>query len=66
MALIGIDVSRYQGNIDWNQVKNSGISFAMLRGGYGQNNIDPFFHQKTSLYCANSAFQAADRHIFHN
>lgn len=48
MALIGIDVSRYQGNIDWNQVKNSGISFAMLRGGYGQNNIDPFFHQNAA------------------
>ena len=48
MALIGIDVSRYQGNIDWNQVKNSGISFAMLRGGYGQNNIDPYFHQNAS------------------
>ena len=48
MALIGIDVSRYQGNIDWNQVKNSGISFAMLRGGYGQNNIDPYFHQNAA------------------
>ena len=27
----GIDVSSYQGNIDWRQVKNSGVSFAMLR-----------------------------------
>ena len=27
----GIDVSSYQGSIDWKQVKNSGISFAMLR-----------------------------------
>lgn len=45
MVLNGIDVSRYQGNIDWDQVKNAGISFAMIRGGYGQNNIDPYFHQ---------------------
>lgn len=48
MALIGIDVSRYQGTIDWNQVKNAGIAFAMLRGGYGQNNIDPYFHRNAA------------------
>lgn len=45
MALNGIDVSQYQGDIDWNQVKNSGIEFAMIRGGFGKNNIDPYFHQ---------------------
>ena len=30
-TLRGIDVSAYQGNIDWKSVKNSGINFAMLR-----------------------------------
>lgn len=45
MALNGIDVSQYQGSIDWDKVKDSGIRFAMLRGGFGQNNIDPYFHQ---------------------
>lgn len=30
----GIDVSYYQGNIDWNAVKNSGIEFAFVRVGY--------------------------------
>lgn len=30
----GIDVSAYQGNIDWNQVKNSGISFVIIRCGF--------------------------------
>lgn len=44
MALNGIDVSQYQGNVDWNQVKGAGIAFAMLRGGYGKNNVDPYFH----------------------
>ena len=33
MALIGIDVSRYQGNIDWNKVKADGIEFAILKLG---------------------------------
>ena len=30
----GIDVSYYQGNIDWKKVKASGIEFAMIRLGY--------------------------------
>lgn len=30
----GIDVSYYQGNIDWNAVRNSGIEFAFIRVGY--------------------------------
>jgi GH25 family lysozyme M1 (1,4-beta-N-acetylmuramidase) len=33
-ATIGIDVSYYQGDIDWQQVKNAGIDFAILRLGY--------------------------------
>lgn len=31
---VGIDVSRYQGTIDWSQVAESGIDFAMIRVGY--------------------------------
>lgn len=30
----GVDVSKYQGNIDWNKVKTSGIEFAIIRVGY--------------------------------
>ena len=30
----GIDVSAFQGNIDWTQVRDSGIRFAMIRLGY--------------------------------
>ena len=32
----GIDVSKWQGNIDWQKVKNDGVQFAMLRAGYGR------------------------------
>mgnify|MGYP000281910664 CR=1 FL=1 len=31
----GIDVSKWQGEIDWQKVKASGIKFAMIRLGYG-------------------------------
>ena len=46
----GIDVSQYQGNIDWNSVRNSGVNFAILRIGYylesqGRAVIDPYFEQ---------------------
>jgi GH25 family lysozyme M1 (1,4-beta-N-acetylmuramidase) len=33
-ACLGIDVSKYQEDIDWRKVKNDGIEFAILRGGY--------------------------------
>ena len=31
---MGIDVSKHNGNIDWNAVRNSGVSFAIIRCGY--------------------------------
>lgn len=31
---VGIDVSKHNGNIDWKAVKNSGVSFAIIRCGY--------------------------------
>ena len=33
-SLAGIDVSSYQGDIDWYKVKQDGIDFAMIRIGY--------------------------------
>ena len=30
----GIDVSKYQGNIDWNKVRDDGIEFVIIRAGY--------------------------------
>lgn len=43
----GIDVSKYQGDIDWKLVKDSGVSFACLRAIQGNTNrqIDPTFEQ---------------------
>lgn len=33
----GIDVSKWDGKIDWNKVKADGIDYAILRVGYGEN-----------------------------
>lgn len=41
----GIDISVWQGDVDFEQVKNSGINFVILRDGYGKDstNIDKKF-----------------------
>lgn len=41
----GIDVSKHQGKIDWQKVKNASVEFAMIRAGYGRydNQKDPQF-----------------------
>ena len=36
MILKGIDVSVHNGSINWSQVKNDGVQFAILRAGYGR------------------------------
>lgn len=33
-STVGIDVSKYQGTIDWSQVKAAGVDFAFVRVGY--------------------------------
>ncbi len=50
VSFTGIDVSRYQKNIDFAQVKNAGIDFVMIRVGArgyqsGQIAIDEYFEQ---------------------
>jgi len=49
-SIPGIDVSQYQGNIDWKKVAESGIKFAFLRAGVrtygdGEIHIDDKFHE---------------------
>lgn len=43
----GIDVSKWQGNIDFNKVKAAGVDFVIIRAGYGRyiNQKDPYFEQ---------------------
>ena len=49
----GIDVSKWQGEIDWNKVKADGIKFAMIRLGYGSADgnscgLDGYFEKNVS------------------
>ena len=52
MALfqVGIDVSRYQGSINWSAVAAAGKQFAIVRIGSSNNNgvyVDPLFFCRT-------------------
>ena len=39
----GIDVSKYQGNINWAAVAQSGISYTFIKAGSTNKGIDPYF-----------------------
>lgn len=41
--IYGIDVSEHNGTLDWAKIKASGISFAIIRTGYGVRYKDPQF-----------------------
>lgn len=48
MEFKGIDVSKWNRNINWSKVKNAGIDFAMIREGFGvknPNQIDKKFKE---------------------
>lgn len=47
---IGIDVSKYQGTIDWNMVRESGVEFAMIRVGYRAKSTGEIFEDPTARY----------------
>ena len=41
----GIDISRYQGNINWDRVRSSGVSFAIIKATEGGDHADPNFRR---------------------
>lgn len=48
--VLGIDVSKWQGEIDWNKVRDAGVEYAIIRCGYrgsvtGSLVEDPYFEQ---------------------
>lgn len=40
---LGIDISKWQGDVDWNKVANAGVKFAFVRASHGLNTIDQWF-----------------------
>jgi lysozyme len=44
-AIQGIDVSRWQGEIDWDKVKDAGTRFAFIKATEGGDHLDPSFRR---------------------
>jgi GH25 family lysozyme M1 (1,4-beta-N-acetylmuramidase) len=57
VVLKGIDVSAWQKSINWTEVKNSGVQFAIIRTGYGseqwEKQTDAYFKQNYDGATAN-------------
>ena len=45
--ILGLDISKWNGNIDWKAVKKANIDFVIIRAGYGTGYVDPYF--KTNM-----------------
>ena len=43
--ILGLDISKWNGDIDWKAVKDADIEFVIIRAGYGTNYVDPCFEQ---------------------
>lgn len=48
MAVEGIDVSHFQGTIEWARVRAAGKSFAFAKATDGLGEVDPMFHANRS------------------
>jgi len=48
-AIQGIDVSKYQGDVDWNAVATSGVRFAWIKATEGGDYLDEKFRQNWEL-----------------
>ena len=60
MEIRGIDVSAWQGKIDWKTVADYGMGFAILRITEAGNVIDSYFEQNFSECCLLYTSDAAD------
>jgi GH25 family lysozyme M1 (1,4-beta-N-acetylmuramidase) len=58
-VLDGIDVSKWQGYIDWNAVAGAGIDFAFIRVSDGLNYQDAYFQSNWSQAKANGVVRGA-------
>lgn len=58
---MGIDVSKYQGTIDWKKVRESGVEFAMIRVGYRARSTGEIFEDPTARYNMQEAQAAGIR-----
>lgn len=62
--LEGVDVSHHNGNVDWQAVKNAGISFAFIKATEGNSFVDPLFAANMAG-CRAAGIVPGAYHFFH-
>ena len=45
LAVHGVDVSRWQGDIDWSELRRHGANFAYIKATDGGDHLDPMFRE---------------------
>ena len=48
MQVKGIDVSEHNGAVDWEEIKNAGYEFAIIRCSYGKSGVDSMFYDNVN------------------
>lgn len=61
--LRGVDVSRYQGAVDWNRLSEQGVSFAFIKATEGSGHVDMRFAENWEAV-AKTNILAAPYHFF--
>jgi lysozyme len=62
-ALRGVDVSHYQGEIDWQELASQGISFAYIKATEGSSHTDEYF-EKNWAEAADTVLLMGAYHFF--
>ena len=52
--ILGLDVSKWNGTIDWKAVKKASIQFVIIRAGYGTGYVDPYFKRNIEAAIENN------------
>ena len=60
---LGVDVSSYQVNVDFNELAKQGVQFAYIKSTEGSSHVDPSFSEKWQAV-ANSGIIAGAYHYF--
>lgn len=58
-AVRGVDVSEYQGQIDWDTLHNEDVSFAFIKASEGSSYTDPCFDDNWSNACESGILTGA-------
>ena len=60
--IFGVDVSKYQGDVDWAALRSAGVDFTFIRIGHGSRSLDTYYKQ--NMQGANAAGIAAGVYFY--